>query len=687
MESPKLASPFKFKIAALLGFVLFSNIFFFHSLETFGFVFFTLSFFVFLWLIFSQNLPLKTRTTLFLFYIGILLFYSASIVTRNSFLPSFLSRFAILFTLSLFIYTTARKLPFVRNLLELLLSPLHNGLSYVEGLIKTLIDTITPDSPLWQSLALKNLGRINSLIPWLIGVTIGIPVILLLTFLLSNADPIFGTYVGNVTKFFSRWFSGNLHQELFQRLILSFILLGGLFPLLYFTNKKETPLPRIYRLSFSKQIIVIIGAVAALLGTFLIIQWPYVFVKVAFETHLSQFGVKTYSEYVKRGFGEFIFITFLVYGLLWLGLIVKRNTSENKRLLYWIQYILFAEFFLFLLSIFRRIYLYQAYHGWSLIRIYGSFLLLWILTVTITLALRHFSTKRFALIETIFTAIFIGCIGLFNAESFIVSTHPPTVNKRIDYVYLSRMSPDGYIGWKMAYTYAQKVLFETSYPSNTPIGKEDRQRIAYAGSITRMLSNNYFILMQKYGTNDQKKTYFQTILENQKALISSAEKSVQPVLVETKYPSPTPVIIPDEYNYQKVMSQKVVVNEELKKLKTCNDCLGEIESVFSITYWFYPESYYPNSSLDSTRWFVDISQNIPIRNEARRKVTSLDKLFTYNVSSHQAFKNIYQDMPIETLISLQNTYLKLYDRIASQPEKERDYEIDISTDSPLLGSF
>jgi len=698
MENSQKGVSLRQKLIILIGFILFSNLFFFHPPGFLGFVFYAFGLFTFLWLIFSQNIPPKSRSLILFFNIAIISLYSLSVITQISIFPSLLARLSILFTLSLFVYTTSHKLPFVRNLLDLIISPFRNISSYLEGLGKAIVESITPDSALWQSLTFREFGKAKSLIPYLIGAIIGIPVLFIFTSLLS-ADPAFGSFVNNISKFISSWFKGDFWVNLSQRGVISLFLFAALFPLLFFLPKDGNPSRILDKFSFSKQITVVITFIVVLLGTFIVIQWPYVFVNVPFETHLSQFGVNTYSEYVKRGFGEFIFVTLLVYALLWLGLIVKRN-SPSKKILSWIQYILFAEFFIFLLSIFRRVYLYQSYHGWSLGRIYGTFLLLWILFVTITLFLRHISSRRYALIETLFTAIFIGTISLINAENFIATTHPPTVNKRIDYIYLSRMSPDGYTGWQMAYDYAKNVLLDTSYPETAIIELEDRQRIAYAGYVTRRLIAHYHALEEKYASNDEKNKYYQTILENQKELLIPIQNALEqtrhpqppvPVSIQsldgtsvTIFPTPTPYLESDTtYEYQFTTERKKTIDQALQKLSSCKTCTQEVGSIFYMDYLFSPSTFYPSN----VHWVYGLHTFDPSPNGKKVEKSSLDRLFAFNASDHAAFEKIKKDIPLDTLLALQNKYLELYQQIGHQPEKQRTYEMDISTNSPFLGSF
>ncbi len=687
-----IQKPYDFgkKLLSLLLFILFCNLFFFRQIGSAGFVLQIMGLFIFLLTIFHAHFPQKKQRIVLVGYIFTILLFSISIISHTSFLPSLLLRISLLFSLSLFTYMAVLGIPFVRNLLELLLSPFYNGVTYLQSIGKAFVEVITPTSLLWKTVAFKRDGQKQTLVPLVIGFIIALPVVLILISLLSSADPIFSNYITRFTSAFSHYFAKDIWNRVFSRFFLSAVLFGLLLPILYFVRKKEISLPSLKKLSFSQQLGVVIALVAITLGAFLLIQWPYVFATVAFETDLSKFGVKTYSEYVKRGFGEFILTTFLVYGLLWVSLIIKRNLTKKGGLFSFIQYILFFEFFVFLLSIFRRVYLYQQYHGWSLGRIYGSLVLLWIFVLTITLLLRHFQQRRLAILEVFVTTLFILFLGFFNIENFIVTVHPPTVNKRIDYVYLSRMSSDGYQGWKMAYEYAKKTLLNS--PSSTPqhiFSFDDKRDIAYSGFISRQIMTNYHRLIQKYGSQLEKKTYYLALLTNQQDLSSYYENKLKSTKSNTVVSSPngTPTLTPTDYSLQFIETRKKNIVRAQKMLESCHEemCVDSVGTIFFVNYFFGPESYYPQ---ELPNWFIDI-QDIPKKQAVTKqeKRSVIDKIVIFNLSDYRAYEKMKKEFPIETILSFQNSYFTLYDRISSLPENERSFDIDISTTSPLLGSF
>lgn len=320
-----------------------------------------------------------------------------------------------------------------------------------------------------------------------IGLIIGLPIACLLLGLYSSADPIFGTLTRKL-------FSASIVHTIITHLYISCIVFAACIPIgfIVLSKKNKTPADWIIRVPFASEMSVVSLLVSLVTGIFLWVQWPYVFARVAQETDLARFGVATYSEYVKRGFGELLFVACLLYVLLWLGLLALRSNSGKKVYLKILQTVMLGEVFLFVISIFRRVWLYQQFHGLTLGRVYGVFFLAWITLFLVTLLLRHIQsvTFRWIRVECIGTVILFMIFAYGSVENSIATYDPPTVNNRIDSVYLSHLSSSGYAGWKKAFAYAQEVLKNTPDPS-VIIDAHSRQAIGYAGMIINTLLKQY----------------------------------------------------------------------------------------------------------------------------------------------------------------------------------------------------
>jgi len=390
------------KVLTILGFVLFLNLFLFHSFGPVAFGLISIGAFFFLTFVFKNRVNDKNE----LIYISAILFtlllFSLGIAVRANIFIQIVLGLATITTLLVYAYILSSRIPMVRSLFELILAPLYFISTYIKTAFKSIgiIESGEYKEMLPQRESTGKSLVVRSLV---IGLIIGLFVIGILISMFSNADPIFASFVKNIL-------SADFLQNLSKRVILSILMGLILLPFLILRRENifNSPIGLFKRVNFVHEMSVIMALVALVMGLFLIVQWPYVFANVPFEKDLSKFGVATYSEYVRKGFSELLKIALFVYGLIWAGLVILReNKAQGRNILKIVQVLVLSEFVIFLFSIFRRVWLYQEYHGWSLIRIYGSFLLLWILGITIFLALRHFWQRRWVIPEMVFTALII----------------------------------------------------------------------------------------------------------------------------------------------------------------------------------------------------------------------------------------------------------------------------------------
>jgi hypothetical protein len=442
------------RLLFLLGLVALYNLFLYHAFGSTGFVLAAMALYVFVLGVFWHK-KLPVLPTIFVGLLG------AAMIRSANGLVNFVDGLTILVTIFLTGYLLSAKKTFFAGIGELILSPVAVAWSYLRSVL--------------DIFRLPKKG----FLPIVRGLVIALPVFLVMVGLLAAGDPIYNHFLVDLIK--------NI-QRLVTHIIFSAVLLTVLLP---YALIKFRELPKkIYSwtLAIATEVNILIGLIVVALGSFLVIQWPYVFINVAAETSLTKFGVATYSEYVKRGFGEFVLVALIVYGLAWAGILVKKVSP-------WLQALLFGEFAVFVVSVFRRIALYQQYHGWTLARIYGGIFLLWVTGLMAILFWRYLSRKNLLSAELIFTAIVILIFSWFNAENFVA----PTVNGRPDYVYLSRLSADGFSGWEKSLDYADRVL--STNQNKSFFNKESRREIAYANIIVHSADDHLVDLQRKYAAN------------------------------------------------------------------------------------------------------------------------------------------------------------------------------------------
>lgn len=592
----------------LLAVTLLFNLFAFHQNGS-------LSLFIFVESIYILIIGSKANRVPILTTVISLLLSLPLILSANSFVQS-ISMLSSLIYLMLITLLQSEDRKYYTAIRQILLAPIDVTLSYINSGFIVLGRLLNYQPP----------TKVTKRVPVniLVGLAIGLPIFFVIAGLLSSGDPVFGHFTKEVVLNLGKIISPEFWTRTFWHILISIFILSVLMPIAYIkiTRIPENLLPNHF--PFSTQIKIILFLIVLLLSTYLAVDFKYIFINVPAETSLKIFGVATYSEYVKRGFFELSLVTPIIYGVLWLGLLVFRSIKDKTILV--LQTVIFAEFTIYLFSMFRRIYLYETFHGWTLSRIYGGSFLALVLILSAILFARHFGRRSLVLIESLTVTAFIIFIGFFNAENFIATTKPPTVNKNIDYVYLSRLSADGVEGWIKSYTFANVTLNN----NEKLINKDQRRQIAQAGIITNQLLSNYHNLIIRYGSADDQKKYLQLLNVKDFKKNEPIEITLQKIYLTG----------PWSYSYF--------------------DFDHEASNPIPITYFAYSTDQEAN------------------------KLSNIDRLLTFNNSKLNAFQIINKKIGFEKLLDLEKRYFQLYKKINLQPKNERTYDQDISFESPFL---
>lgn len=536
----------------------------------------------------------------------------------------------------------------VSGILELFLSPIMMGLSYLTGGIRFLVELMSGN--FYGVFGISNID--NGSLAWfksiLIGVVLGIPLVLWLTSTLSQADPIFASYTNWI-------FTQDFWDNWLPRTIFSLFILGATIPSMFMSvGKYISPLYYLRKVSWSREVVVVTAMVVAVLLAFLVIQWPYVFVTVAKETDLSRFGVATYSEYVQRGFWDLLKVAGMVFGVAWAGLLFGKNSRGMVRRVYFgLETLLGVEFVIFITSIFRRVWLYQSYHGLSLARLYGLVLLIWIMGMAVTMMMRYLYPKiAWVRVEMAWIMVVIlGTIGI-NLEKLVVK-YPPTVNGRVDYVYLSRLPGDGYEGWVKAYDWAKQTQLAVGAQSGT-VSRDSRRDIYYAWYVSVKLLDNYNNLISRYGSEDEVKDYYLSVIEAKRDTLGDNMLSDR---------------------------EKEQMRETLDKVQNALNDKNWANNI-SIGAGFNQMMFGRGtmqfgSEMDTSLYSIGIA---PIRG----RLAPYDRLLSWSGAEAQTYQKMKRDIGTEGFLGLQRQNIVVMKLILSQPKAQRDFDVDISFDSPFM---
>ena len=527
---------------------------------------------------------------------------------------------------------------------------------------------------------------------YLVAFLVSLPVVLLLTALFSS-DPVF---YHQITRIISEEFLA----EIPQRFVNSTLLFALCLPLVHLyrqVKKYETSLATelISRFGSFEIAFTMSTLVTILLYSFIIVQWPYIFVKVAKETELAQYGVKTFSEYVTKGFGELLVASCILLGVIALSVIVRTNISRVSRAYQLVNTFLIGGYTLLLISCMRRVSLYVEYHGLSVVRVYGTVALIALAVIVPFIILRFYRRSTYLFAE----AVTICCIYLitvwFPTDSIIANGvkvmignkivfksawHPPTVNKRVDHMYLSRLSADGEKGWQKAYLYAKGVLTNKELMDKPILNPKDRHDIAIAGLILRNLDASYQKLADIYMTRGE---FFEARLRLIEAYIPLYEKKMQALNL---------VVKKDDNMLIELNSLKELV-PHLKacvdKIKTTHEyaCLDTIRVNYDNYSWGYG---YPGFNTRPVyarpSYFHEFYKDngaFDLKHEGGRS-GYFAQWRSYIQSEQKAFVSMQKQEYLKGYLKLITQYYALEDKILAQPENERGYEPDISLDTPLL---
>ncbi len=328
------------------------------------------------------------------------------------------------------------------------------------------------------------------------GVAITVPVVIVVVSLLAQADPIFSNTIENLFRL------PHLSISIPGRVIFSLIVAAVLAPVAFLRISREfhSPLMRSDYKKFGLEFSMLAGAVASVLALFLVIQFRYLFLVVP-DQSLQSFGMATYSDYVRKGFGELLVVAMIVYSVVATSYVVFRAQGATGTLLKRLNLVLLTEMGIYILSILRRVMLYQAEHGLTRVRVYGTLFLGMLIALTVVLLLRYLATKKRAwyrmeagiVISTVLLS------GLLNVDHLIATVWKPTVNKEVDYMYIARLSADASEGWIQAVEEI-KQLPSPRWLTQTRYTDEEARQIVYSYRTLNQLIDTYGVLAWDYGT-------------------------------------------------------------------------------------------------------------------------------------------------------------------------------------------
>jgi hypothetical protein len=302
--------------------------------------------------------------------------------------------------------------------------------------------------------ALRNRPALKRFWAILRGVLIALPVVAIFAALLSSADLVFAQRLDDFTKLFRL---EKLPEYLFRAvyILVGAYALAGVF--LHAAQKSQdggagAQKPLFPQFLGFTEAAVVLGAVVLLFAIFVGIQFRYFF---GGETNIGVQGY-TYSEYARKGFGELVAVAFGSL-LLFLGLsaIVRRQNQVQRRAFSGLGIGMVALVGVILVSAFQRLLLYEAAYGFSRLRIYTHFFMIWLGVLLAGVVLLELLRRErfFPLAALLATLGFAATLVLANVDASIVrqNVRRAAAGQALDVAYLATLSSDSVPALVQAY--------------------------------------------------------------------------------------------------------------------------------------------------------------------------------------------------------------------------------------------
>jgi hypothetical protein len=272
--------------------------------------------------------------------------------------------------------------------------------------------------------------------PYLRGILIALPILIVLALLLASADPVFGNRLSGLFNWFKIDDLGEYLFRLVYILIIAYLLLGAYF---YGLVESEKSQPRTKDTAHRPALgmiesSVVLGAVNWLFLAFVVLQF-------------------TYAEYARRGFFELLTVALISLGLYYiLSTVTRREQKKQRRLFSGLGLLLVAQVGVILASALTRLGLYESAYGFTRLRTMTHFFIFWLALLLAAAAVLELTRKmaRMPLAVIVFLLGFGLTINIVNVDAFITQQNlaramdplPADEADALDTSYLTSLSAD-----------------------------------------------------------------------------------------------------------------------------------------------------------------------------------------------------------------------------------------------------
>jgi hypothetical protein len=281
--------------------------------------------------------------------------------------------------------------------------------------------------------------------PYLRGMLITLPILLLFLLLLSSADLVFKQFINSIFSF---------HVDvanLFHLLLMLFIasLFTGAYALVFLPAHSGLPATdrpsRIPKLKLSMpEVTILLGSVSALFFIFIVIQIAYLFG----GAHHVLSSAYTYADYARKGFFELIAVATISMVLI---VAVKKSvaihTAHHNLMFKSLCGVLISEVVVIMISAHSRLSLYENAYGFTVLRLLSHMFIFWLavsFVLLFTYIVREERESHFAFRIFVNVMAFFVIFNLINPDALVAHQNISRFNAtgKVDAYYLTTLSED-----------------------------------------------------------------------------------------------------------------------------------------------------------------------------------------------------------------------------------------------------
>lgn len=284
----------------------------------------------------------------------------------------------------------------------------------------------------WQSAINNKHVKDQKIKDFIISLTLGVIVLLVIVPLLSYANPIFGNYVNSFFKFFDlEKFLHQLFKEsfiiYFGRTVLFGLLIILLPRLLTYVSRQNHPDEK--QKSASLPLFMPMILTAIVLAVFFITQ---IQLYMASSETLKQLGI-THSEYAREVFGQLSVVAFIIFILIY-------NNQQKSSPVQTLSYILILEGIFLTLIAFKSDLDYASEFGFTHKRLWGFVgvaWFIWLFMLFLYREVKKLSRELFVHDLVVFSGILLVIVNMLNFDYVIYHYSKSRTGEGIDYSYMA----------------------------------------------------------------------------------------------------------------------------------------------------------------------------------------------------------------------------------------------------------